>query len=288
MPALERLIPFTQWVTPVTAKARLWTWFYVGFLDEAGDVLGAEDVNIESSGADTGGIREGERMGTSSVLERVASASTSIPVPTHDNHIEIQSACFQPPRAILQAFDRGDITLMPPQYYLLSMLADILDHHHHHHQVEERRRRGGREGEDRSAAGYLRDVVGRGFGERVFNPRFGGKFIGEDGVERSVLMYEGDEEYGKGLSDDGDAKEGGRRTKRRAKHRSLLTFVDGVRTSISHFDPRVAYRNLSFGTLIDPSLPSIRQRPRTIRIERTIDALGLDARSGGGGRSSKL
>ena len=111
--------------------------------------------------------------------------------PTHDNHIEIQSAYFQPARSILESFNRGDISLMPPQYYLLTMLADQLDR-----QKSEATARGQGGSDALSPAGYLRAVVGGRFGERVFNPRFGGKVVGEDGVERSILMYEGDGMYG--------------------------------------------------------------------------------------------
>jgi hypothetical protein len=228
------LIPFTQWITPVAAKSRFWTWFYVAFLDEMEGVLAAGDVEI---GPSSGNV-------LSSVLEKLAPT----PVPTSDNHVEIQSAYFQSPRAIIQAFDQGDITLMPPQFYLLTMLADTLDRH----RAERKKRE-----EDRLAAGYMRDIVGRKFGGRVFNPRFGGKIIGEDGVERSVLMYEGDGRYGKGLAGDGnnnDVKESGRQDSVLAKHRSLLTFINGVRDS---FYGANLYRHTlsTLPQLTDPLLP---------------------------------
>jgi len=199
----EHLIPFTQWVTPVTAKSRFWTWFYVGFLDEMEGVLVADDVRTEYADDE-------------SVLRRVAVTAA----PTHDDHIEIQSTYFQSPRSIIQAFDRGDITLMPPQYYLLTMLANGLDHHR-----DGTKRRNGR-----PAAQYLRALVSRGFGGRVFNPRFGGNLVGEDGIERTVLMYEGDAQYGEDLGSEGlaDLKMDGKGEQERVRHRSLLTFVDGV------------------------------------------------------------
>ncbi|KIM20484.1 hypothetical protein M408DRAFT_135507 [Serendipita vermifera MAFF 305830] len=182
--SIDKLIPFSQWVTPVGSKSRFWTWFYVGFLQEMKGVLAAEDASVSN---------------LSGVLS-----------PTHDNHIEIQSAYFQQPRAIIDSFDKGDISFMPPQFYLLTMLTDIIDLH-----ARERH-----SGNANSTAGYVREVAGRQFGGRVFNPRFGGKYTGDDGVERSILMYEGDGMY--------DGKDGDKRV----KHRSLLTFKDGRPSSI--------------------------------------------------------
>ncbi|PVF99213.1 hypothetical protein CPB86DRAFT_703740 [Serendipita vermifera] len=186
---LPNLIPFSQWVTPVTAKSRFWTWFYVGFVEELRQGIPADGSSIDAL------------------------------IPQSDNQIEIFDAYFKHPTDILDSFSRGEISIMPPQFYLLTVLSELLE-----------------KGpiQDSSYLAQRSEKIRRtsdgGFGGRAFNPRFGGKITGADGVERAILMYEGDEDYDRGTGKPQPAEKGtsslGQGQRRR--HRSLVEFKAGV------------------------------------------------------------
>ena len=223
--AVEKLIPFSQWITPASAKARFHTHFFVAFLDELPSTVPA--ISDASAAVEK---------------ELDPSSSTSIPqttkphrdvLPTDDGKVEVLETYFQHPDEILATFERGEINLMPPQFYLLTTLKELLD--------------SSAESSLQASRNRFRDTAGRAFGARVFNPRFGGTVGGEDGVKRSVLMYEGDEAYNGPPS----VPEGSRRW-----HRSLVTFEEGVSILVSSL------------FVLTPS-----QRIATIKLIRDIDVL---------------
>ncbi|KIY66316.1 hypothetical protein CYLTODRAFT_423532 [Cylindrobasidium torrendii FP15055 ss-10] len=88
------LMPFTQWLTPVEAPRRYHTHFYVAFLPSS-----------HATGFSAGAKEE--------------------QMPTPDGGQEVISARFLTPSAWLSLFREQKITFMPPQYYILSTLADI-------------------------------------------------------------------------------------------------------------------------------------------------------------------
>lgn len=197
-PVLDYLIPFTQWITPTNAKSRFSTRFYVAFLDEVDN-----DVRVAEGSEAALTDRRQELNGFES--------PTRIPVPTHDNHVEILSAYFQSPTKIIESFNEGTISLMPPQYYLLTTLSQLIQTY-------------SEANADTSLPAYIRHRVGKSFGDRVFNPKFGKRSVSEDGLPRAVLMYEGDGQY-ENSQTAGVARE---REEKAGRHRSLVTFKDGV------------------------------------------------------------
>lgn len=99
------------------------------------------------------------------------------------NSTEVLSAKFIHPREVLAAFEREELTLMPPQFYILATLRDIfvLD---------------GPGGEDISTLAQRERVLRLShgpFGKMVINPRPlpSGS---QDG--KAILTYEGDESRG--------------------------------------------------------------------------------------------
>lgn len=193
---LEKLIPFSQWITPASAKARFHTHFFVAFLDELPNTVPAiSDVSAAAQ----------QEIDPSSPTATLPTTEPHRDVlPTDDGKVEVLETYFQHPAKILETFERGDISLMPPQFYLLTTLKELLE--------------GSAESSLQSSRSRFRDIAGQAFGARVFNPRFGGTVEGKDGVKRSVLMYEGDEAY----NDPPSATESSRRW-----HRSLVTFREG-------------------------------------------------------------
>ncbi|KAJ6618867.1 hypothetical protein B0H10DRAFT_2028315 [Mycena sp. CBHHK59/15] len=143
---VQALLPFTQWITPVGAPRRFHTQFYVAF-------LGAASASGFSSGA------KEER------------------IPKPDGGQEVIAARFVHPAAALAEFGAGQITFMPPQFYLLTTLAGIL-----------------RGGATTAAERARVEQLARGaFGRMVLNPRRLGP---PDAHGRVVLTYEGDETRG--------------------------------------------------------------------------------------------
>ncbi|KAF9052821.1 NUDIX domain-containing protein [Panaeolus papilionaceus] len=146
-PDLKSLLPFTQWITPVGPPKRFHTQFYVAFLPEA-----------PSSGFSSGAKQER--------------------IPTHvlDGRQEVIEARFVHPKQALDECREGKVSFMPPQFYLLSTLADILQ--------------GSKNTpEQRSQVEKLSNGL---FGRMIINPRP----IGQDSDGRTILTYEGDETRG--------------------------------------------------------------------------------------------
>ncbi|KAI0748573.1 NUDIX domain-containing protein [Daedaleopsis nitida] len=95
-PNVEALLPFTQWITPVTVPKRFHTQFYVTFLADA---------------------RPGSRFSSGDKQERL---------PTPDGGQEVIAARFVHPARALAECAAERIALFPPQFYLLRTLADVL------------------------------------------------------------------------------------------------------------------------------------------------------------------
>jgi hypothetical protein len=98
-------------------------------------------------------------------------------IPTHDGGQEVMSARFIHPAAALQEFREGKIAFMPPQYYLLTTLCDILQGSkntlHQREKVE---------------------TLSRGaFGCMVINPQI---LPDHDNQSHTILTLEGDETRG--------------------------------------------------------------------------------------------
>jgi len=150
------LFPFTQWITPPTSPRRFHTYFFLSFW--------------------AGVFREGDA--------HVASPDGA----------EVIQARFVHPRELLVEQRAGRTMLMPPQYYLLNVLAKVFGSHSDFK----------RNGE------LLRKISCGPFGERVFSPQILQGVQLDNG--RQILTYEGDETRGgpKG-----------------ARHRSNVKFVKG-------------------------------------------------------------
>jgi len=175
-PPVDKLVPFSQWITPEDVPVRFHARFYVLFTEEL-DLQGAvvEQVQPPTS-EDGGGVR--------------------VQNPTADGGVEIISASWIHPRDLFAAFRKGELSLFPPQYYLLTTLGNLLDSMP--------------QGSNRTEA--LRRYVD-GFGSRLFNPRPTG-FTEEGGKgQRAILTYEGDELRGGNVGD---------------RHRSLVLYQGRV------------------------------------------------------------
>ncbi|KAF8201778.1 NUDIX hydrolase domain-like protein [Pholiota molesta] len=142
---IDSLLPFTQWITPVGPPRRFHTQFYVAFLPAA-----------PSSGFTSGAKQQR--------------------IPKHDGGQEVIEARFVHPVKALDECREGKISFMPPQYYILSTLADIL---HGAVNTSDQRQK-------------VETLSHGTFGMMVINPRK----IGEDQSGRSILAYEGDETRG--------------------------------------------------------------------------------------------
>jgi hypothetical protein len=59
-------------------------------------------------------------------------------LPTHDGGIEVLSAAFLPPNAFISKFHNGELSLMPPQYYILKVLAEIFSSSQNENTKEQR------------------------------------------------------------------------------------------------------------------------------------------------------
>ncbi|KAF9454613.1 hypothetical protein P691DRAFT_796156 [Macrolepiota fuliginosa MF-IS2] len=163
---INALLPFTQWITPPGPPRRFHTQFFVTFLPAA-----------PSAGFTSGAKQER--------------------IPKHDGGQEVISARFVHPSEALREFREGKITFMPPQFYILTTLSDIL--------------LGSRNTEEQRAKA---ETLSRGaFGCMVMNPR-PRKPIGDDLAQGySILTYEGDETRGGSKG---------------RLHRAKLRVVDGI------------------------------------------------------------
>ncbi|EKM55311.1 uncharacterized protein PHACADRAFT_28359 [Phanerochaete carnosa HHB-10118-sp] len=146
--ALDRrsLLPFTEWITPPNVPKRFQTRFFITFLDTA-----------PASGFSAG-----------NKVERV---------PTPDGGQEVIAARFVHPATALRECQAKQIALMPPQFYLVTTLASILEG-------------GANTPEQRDKVRMLSQGA---FGRMVLHPR-PLPYKTHDGW--SVLTYEGDESRG--------------------------------------------------------------------------------------------
>jgi len=143
---MSSLLPFTTWVTPISAPRRFRTQFYVVFLPVS-----------PSTGFSSGNKSE--------------------QVPTHDGGQEVMSARFLHPAAAIQEFQEDKIDFMPPQYYILFTLCDILNGNENTLLQRERI-----------------EMLSQGaFGRMVINPIV---MPERDAEGRVVMTYEGDETHG--------------------------------------------------------------------------------------------
>ena len=208
---VDRLVPFSQWVTPESAAVRFHTRFFVLFVEELGLGPGLGlGLGLGSGGEVVGGVVKQAQRTPSPLppptpkakvesIDEVAAAATAtdanvlVQNPTADGGVEVISASWIHPRELFAAFRRGELALFPPQFYLLTTLGDLLTSMHQEgHQ-------GG--GSNRTAVLRSRVGGGGGFGSRVFNPRPIG-FTEEGGKgQRSILAYEGDELRGGKVGD---------------------------------------------------------------------------------------
>ncbi|KAF8205753.1 NUDIX hydrolase domain-like protein [Mycena galopus ATCC 62051] len=92
VPDVKDLLPFTMWITPVGPPRRFQTQFFVAFLGASGFSTGAREDRI----------------------------------PKPDGGQEVIAARFVHPDTVLAEFNAGEITLMPPQFYIVQTLANIL------------------------------------------------------------------------------------------------------------------------------------------------------------------
>lgn len=116
-----------------------------------------------------------------------------------DGGQEVISTRFVHPSAILREFHDGKITLLPPQFYLLTTLVDVLQGVSN---TEKQRMR-------------VEHISRSNFGRMTFNPR-PLKTEGEDRVQgQLILTYEGDETRGGSPG---------------RLHRANLRMADGVST----------------------------------------------------------
>jgi len=106
VPDIENLIPFTRWITPPQVPKRFTTQMYLYFLPLP--TFESADPTLQ----DIGPLPRG--------------AEAIIPKPTHDGGVEHTAARFFPSQKWLELADSGDITLFPPQYFLLSMVGRFL------------------------------------------------------------------------------------------------------------------------------------------------------------------
>ncbi|KAL0958531.1 hypothetical protein HGRIS_000672 [Hohenbuehelia grisea] len=91
----HKLLPFTQWITPIGPPRRFRTQFYVTFLRD-----------VSASGFSAGDKQER--------------------IPKPDGGLEVISARFMPPSAALDECRSGNIAFMPPQFYIIQTLNSIL------------------------------------------------------------------------------------------------------------------------------------------------------------------
>lgn len=137
-------------------------------------------------------------------------------------------AYFQSPRLVIESFDRGEISIMPPQYYLMKQLDRITNL-----RTDGASNVGSVQSSETTAERIRRVALQSTFSSRAFNPRPGGRVTAKDGTVKTVLMYEGDKdyEYGRIREEDGNGTGSG------GKHRSHLTFKEGVRHSLCYLVP---------------------------------------------------
>ncbi|GAM36913.1 hypothetical protein TCE0_022r06384 [Talaromyces pinophilus] len=101
----DNLIPFTHWITPPNLPKRFSTQMYLYFLPIPDSSAGSEST--------AQGLPEGGRQ--------------EVQVPTSDGGVEINEARFLTASNWLRQARAGEIILYPPQFLLLSIVAQFLD-----------------------------------------------------------------------------------------------------------------------------------------------------------------
>ncbi|TFK54645.1 hypothetical protein OE88DRAFT_1731961 [Heliocybe sulcata] len=145
-PDVHSLLPFTSWVTPVQVPRRFHAQFFITFLPHAS----------------SSGFSHGAKHDT---------------IPTPDGGQEVLSAKFMHPAHALLAYNSGRIALMPPQFYLLTTLAQLLPGDLTTREQRER----------------IYQLSRGAFGSMVIHPR---GLPEPDSEGRTILTYEGDETRG--------------------------------------------------------------------------------------------
>ncbi|KAJ3900890.1 hypothetical protein F5879DRAFT_970846 [Lentinula edodes] len=143
----ESLLPFTTWITPIEAPRRFYTQFYVAFLPETS----------------ASGFMAGSKQ------ERL---------PRPDGGQEVIAARFIRPEEALAEFNARKIKFMPPQYYILYTLSNIL--------------RGATSTFEERVA--IQRLSSGNFGRMTINPR---RLVQpQSSSDATTLTYEGDETRG--------------------------------------------------------------------------------------------
>lgn len=106
---IDGLIPFTRWITPPNMKKRFTTQMYVYM------------------------------MPLSSTAIEKGDGKTTVVVPSHDGGLEHTELAFNDVKDWLEQAKRGEVTLYPPQFYILSVLEPFFEGRTG--TVEEQRRR---------------------------------------------------------------------------------------------------------------------------------------------------
>ncbi|KIL65633.1 hypothetical protein M378DRAFT_76806 [Amanita muscaria Koide BX008] len=143
---LYMLLPFTNWTTPETAPRRFRTQFFIVFLSAFSP-------------------------------SQFSSGSKEDQIPKQDGGLEVISARFLHPKDALSEFRRKMITLMPPQFYILSTLSEILSGNVN---TEEQRNQ-------------ITKLSSGAFGSLSICPK---SLSVNGGDGRTILTYEGDETRG--------------------------------------------------------------------------------------------
>jgi len=103
---IDKLIPFTRWITPTNVPKRFTTQMYLYFLPLP---VAAESEKRLLKELPEGGKPE------------------QIHLPTSDGGIEVTEARFLPACEWLRLARAGEIILFPPQFLLLHLVSEILD-----------------------------------------------------------------------------------------------------------------------------------------------------------------
>lgn len=106
VPDTQNLIPFTRWLTPGNLARRYSTQMYLYFLPLSPPTVSSAKAAAEGAEEDDG---EGE-----------------LHIPTPDGGIEHTAASFKHASEWLDMAIRKEIVLFPPQFFLLSLIADFL------------------------------------------------------------------------------------------------------------------------------------------------------------------
>ncbi|KAL9058647.1 MAG: hypothetical protein Q9162_001654 [Coniocarpon cinnabarinum] len=131
---VDALLPFTRWITPPWSNnaKRFTTQMYIYFLPLPGPTsmnVGGDDRSGGASGmSGRNSQNDGEKIESTSdaIVQDAASGEAKIPPPTSDGGLEHTSAQFLHASTWLQMAQRGEIILFPPQYFLLSLIAEHL------------------------------------------------------------------------------------------------------------------------------------------------------------------